>query len=511
MKRALLTPCFLAYFLSFFVSTATVLAQEAPLQGLDAYIETMIADWNIPGVAVAVVKDGRVIHASGYGEREIGTRQMVDEHTLFAIGSASKAFTSAAIAILVDEGKLDWDDPVTDHLPWFQLYDPYVTRELRIRDLMAHNSGLKRGDRVWYGINMSREEVVRRARYLPPAHSFRSTFEYNNTMFIAAGLIVETVTGDSWDDFITRRIFQPLGMTQSNTSVDDLAGLSDVSTPHITVDGKPRTMPWRNIDNAGPAGSINSNILDMAQWVRLQLASGEYGSEQLISAVNIQETHTSQMIVPPGGRTMTFPDSDFLNYGLGWFLAEYRGRKMVTHNGNIDGNTAQVAMIPQENIGLVILNNLNGANAFSGALTHHIFDRLLGGVQNDWSHTQLALWEELLAQQAAAVEEAEASRIEGTKTSLPLHLFAGTYTHAMYDDIVVEYNDGKLAVRFADSFEAELEHWNYDTFRALWSDASQQGGLPKLMRFVLGPDGMPAVLHADIEGTVPFDRESISK
>jgi CubicO group peptidase (beta-lactamase class C family) len=326
-------------------------------------------------------------------------------------------------------------------------------------------------------------------------------------MFIAAGLVIEEVTGHSWDEFVTQRLLRPLGMMASNTSVGDLRGLDNVSTPHIEVDGWAKTVPWRTIDNAGPAGSINSNVVDMAQWVKLHLASGESDGEQLISAANVVETHTSEMVIPLTGLWgLVFPESDFLTYGMGWFLADYRSRKMVNHGGNIDGNTAFVTMMPEENLGIVVLSNLNGANAFISALSHHIYDRMLGGGEKDWHKDQLATWTGILAQQADQAKARYASRTEGTTTSLSIEQYAGTYTHNMYDDVVVAYHNGVLTARFAGVFEAELEHWHYDTFRVRWTDPTMQGGAPELMRFELGSDGKPAVLHTEIEGRIPFVR-----
>lgn len=259
-------------------------ARQDPLEGLDQYITEAMRSWEVPGLAIAIVKDDRVLLAKGYGVRKLGDPAPVNEHTLFAIGSASKAFTAASIAMLVDEGKLKWDDPVTNYLPGFQLFDPYATRELTVRDLLCHRSGLERADLLWYGSAFGREEILRRIRYLKPSWSFRSRFGYQNIMFLAAGQIIPAITGKSWDDFVKERLFAPLGMSSSNTSVRDLARSDNSATPHAKIEGKVEPIAWRNIDNVAPAGSINSSAADMAQWIRLNLNWGKFNDKQLISS-----------------------------------------------------------------------------------------------------------------------------------------------------------------------------------------------------------------------------------
>ncbi len=487
--------------------TATSWARETPLEGLDAKIESMMADWNVPGASVAIVRDDGVILSRGYGVREAGKRQGTDNETQYAIGSSSKAFTAAALAILVDEGKVAWDDPVIDHLPWFRLYDPYATREMRVRDLLAHNSGLTRGDRIWYGTDLSREEIVRRARLMPPTFSLRSTFRYNNTMFIAAGLVIEAVSGQTWDEFVTDRLLEPLGMSTSSTSVTALEDQSNVATPHMDIQGIAKAIPWRNIDNAGPAGSINSNVKEMINWVRLHLGNGEFEGERIVSEAGIREMQTSQMIMRKEGFFgLLFSESNLLNYGMGWFLADFRGHLLVSHGGNIDGNSAFVSFIPEENIGLVILTNMNGANGFISALNFEIYDRFLGYDDKDWNGDLLKVFEEAKAEGEKATQKMIDARVQGTSPALPLESYVGNYDHEMYPGVVVALRNGALVVTFADAFEAELEHWNYNTFKANWDSPGAGEGPPNLVRFDLGNDGTAAIINVDIEGEVPFKR-----
>ncbi|MCI0387219.1 MAG: beta-lactamase family protein [Acidobacteria bacterium] len=278
-RLALLFVLLLALSVSF-----NVAAQDAPLQGFDDYVSKAMKDWEVPGVAIAVVKDDKVVFAKGYGVRELGKSTPVNERTIFAIGSSSKAFTAAALAVLVDEGKIKWDDPVTKHLPSFELYDAYAAKEMTVRDLLCHRSGLARGDMMWYGSDFNREEILRRTRHLKPSWSFRSQFGYQNLMYLAAGQIVQAVTGKSWDDFVRERLFKPLGMAASSTSTKDLRSSDNVATPHGKIDEKVMPITWRNIDNIAPAGSINSNVVEVAAWVRLQLNQGSFAGQRMLSS-----------------------------------------------------------------------------------------------------------------------------------------------------------------------------------------------------------------------------------
>ena len=295
--RALALPARMLRVVAALALLAGPVEAQTPLAGLDAYVERALRDWDVPAVAVAVVKDDRVVLAKGWGERQRGEGGTVDANTIFAIGSTSKAFTSAALAMLVDEGRISWDDPVTTHLPGLQLFDPFVTRELTIRDLLSHWSGLPRGDRLWYASGNTRAEILHRVRHLEPSWSFRSTYGYQNLMFLAAGEVVTAETGIAWGDFVAERIFRPLGMRRTTSSTLPLAGMENVASPHVWIDGVVRPVAWRNLDNVGPAGSINSSFAEMAEWLRLQLAEGVYGGQRLLSEESIR-----QMRTPPHDR-----------------------------------------------------------------------------------------------------------------------------------------------------------------------------------------------------------------
>ena len=462
-------------------------AQEARLQGFDEYVNKALKDWEVPGVGVAVVKNDKVVLAKGYGVRKLGDPTPVDERTIFAIGSSSKAFTAAALAMLVDEGKIKWNDPVTKHLPGFELYDPYASKEMTVRDLLCHRSGLDRGDLMWYGSDYGRDEIIRRARFLKPSWSFRSQFGYQNIMYLTAGQIIPAVAGKSWDDFIKDRFFKPLGMAASSTSVNALKASDNVATPHDKIDDKVVAIPWRNIDNIAPAGSINSNVAEMTAWVRLQLSDGEFAGQRLLSSGAVKETQKSHTVVPyEVPWSLLFPDAHFLNYGLGWFLSDYRGRKVVEHGGNIDGMSALVAFIPEEKLGLVVLTNLNSSELRT-ALKLRVFDAFLGGEAKDWSATHLKTMKSFEAQGKAAEKKQNDERVKDTKPSLALDKYAGTYQDEMYGDLKVEQDEsGKLVVRYNRAFTGDLEHWHYDTFQAKWRDRTLG---KSLVTFTLSAEG----------------------
>ena len=489
-------------FLLLFIGSLSAAAQDAPLQGFDDYVNRAIKDWEVPGVAIAVVKDDKIVLAKGYGVRELGKTDPVTANTVFAIGSSSKAFTAAALAMLVDEGKIKWNDPVNKYLPDFQLYDPYVTRELMVRDLLSHRVGLERGDRLWYATEYDRNEVLRRIRYLKPSSSFRSRFGYQNVMYLAAGQIVPSITGKSWDDFLRERIFKPLGMNSTGTSISVFNGVKDLAAPHAKIDDKVKPVRYRLIDNIGPAGSINSNALDMAQWIRLQLGAGKFGDKQLISAANIKEMQSSHTIIPLEGLyTSLYSEAHFLNYGMGWFLSDYRGRKMVEHGGAIDGMRAAVVMIPEEKLGVVVLSNMNGS-VLCQMLANRVVDAyLVPGKEKDWSGEMLKTVKTLEAQGKAAAEKREAERIKNTSPSLSLEKYAGDYTDEMYGDAKVTLEKGALKARFGPHFNGTLEHWHYDTFRVKWDD--EMAG-QSFINFKLNSQGKIDTMS--IEGLADFKR-----
>jgi CubicO group peptidase (beta-lactamase class C family) len=455
----------------------SVLATGAQAQGavdlgsLDAYFAEVREDWQVPGFAVAIVKDDQVVFAKGYGVRELGKNEPVDEHTLFAIASNSKAFTSAALAKLVDEGKITWTDRVIDHLPYFKLYSPYVTREMRIRDLLSHRSGLGTysGDIVWYGTSYSREEVLRRISNLEPAGEFRADYGYSNVMFLAAGQIIPAVTGMSWDEFVEAEFFDPLGMERTVTSIDSLPTRTNVATPHGERDGQVMTFPWYSWDNAGPAASIISSVSEMAKWIQLQLNRGTWNGKTYFSESQSRTMWTPQMSFRVGASyAERYPTVNFRGYGLAWGLMDYRGRMIASHGGAADGMYSRVVLVPQENLGIVILTN--SMTSMQTALSYRILDAYLGGEERDWSAEFLVDHRRGKERWAERWAQWERDRIPNTTPSLELGEYTGTFGGALYGDATVELENGTLVLRMLPNPDlvGDLTHWHHDTFLIQW-------------------------------------------
>jgi len=463
---------------------SAALAQLVPRRGLDRYLETAIAAWKVPGLAIAVVKDHRVVHARGYGVLKLGEARHVDANTIFGIGSTTKAFTAAAAAMLVDEGRLNWDDRVIDHLKDFRLYDPYATANITVRDLLSHMSGLPSGDRMWYNRSFDRAEVVRRVRYLPLARSLRQQFGYSNTMYTAAGLVVEAVSGLTWDNFLRQRIFEPLGMSRTSTTIVGLDRAENVASSYTSVDGSPAEIPQWNQDNIGPAGSINSTVTDLAQWIRLQLGNGTYNGRSLIRPERIREMQESQSVIRGGGPSVE-PAPEFNTYGFGWFLRDYQGRKLVSHGGGGNGVSAQVALVPEEQLGMAILTNMDG-QLLPLALVYQVIDAFLKLPDHDWSARFLAQRDSGLARARRAEQQLVSARVPETKPSLPLDAYTGTYWHPYYDSATVWRQGDHLYLRFVTAMVGPLEHWQFDTFRAHW-EHPRWG--KNLVTFLLDPNG----------------------
>lgn len=446
-------------------------AGAAELAGLEEYIVEAMEDWEIPALAIAVVRDDEVIFAGGYGERVLGSGEPVDEHTLFAIASTTKAMTVGALGMLVDEGRIDWDDPVREHLPEFELEDPYVTRHLTIRDLLTHRTGVSRSDNVWIAAPFDRVDVVRRARFLPQSAGFRYRYGYNNIMYMTAGEVVATVAGMSWDDFLEMRLFAPLGMTRSTSRSARVAERENVAGSHLRSDGRVLAVEHRDYDALGPAGSVFSSAAEMARWVRLHLNYGSFEGHRLLDSATVAEMHAPQMVIRRDSvdRRM-FPTTHFRAYGLGWRMQDYQGRKVVQHTGAVNWMRTQVGMIPEEGIGIVVLTNLT-SSSLQTALMYRVFDALLGVPETDWSAEHLALSARSAARSAERAAELEAARIPGTRPSLPLEAYAGTYADSLYGEVRVALEGEGLVLRYSTDYVADLEHWHQDVFRAAWRRA----------------------------------------
>jgi CubicO group peptidase (beta-lactamase class C family) len=444
-------------------------AQENWYAILDGYVEKAIQNWKVPGLSVAIIKDDSVVFARGYGILEMGKKDKVDAHTLFAVASNTKGFTAALLGMLVDEGKLQWDDRVIDYLPSFQMFDPYITREIRIRDLLTHQSGLPTfgGDRLWIGTSNTSEEIISRIRYLEPSAPFRTQFQYQNLMYMVAGQVAAAVTGQTWDEAVQERIFKPLTMHESNTSIRDLKSKKNVAIPHEVVGGKQMPIAYDNVDGVAPAAAINSNVLDMAQWMRFQLGDGSFQGKRIISSRRMREMHAVQFPLPVSQYQERVLGAYFSGYGLGWFLSQYKGHKTVSPGGGLSGMISLQTLVPDLNLGIMILSN-SAPDSPTNALTYYIMDHFLDQEERDWSGDYLAM----NASQEERIEKSEKElqdkRIKGTRPSHGLSSYAGTYSEPVTGEIEIKLEKGKLVFDYNPRYLGDLEHWHYDTFRVHW-------------------------------------------
>jgi CubicO group peptidase (beta-lactamase class C family) len=437
------------------------------LEGFDAVIEKSLKDFRVPGLAIAVVKDGEVIYARGFGKRDVAKDLPVTPQTLFAIGSCTKAFTTFVMGMLVDEGKLEWDTPVRTYLPGFRMSDPIATESITPRDLVTHRSGLPRHDLAWYNTRLTGKDVVPRLAHFDFTEPLRSKFQYNNMMFMVAGYLVETIDGRPWESAVRARIFQPLGMNSSNFSVRDSQKANDFATPYDEQEEKIRAIPFRDITNVGPAGSINSNVTDMARWVAVHTRGGKLdgSGKPIIGQSVLAELHTPQMTTgQPSAKKEISPGS----YALGWSVDAYRGHRRVHHGGAIDGFVADTCLFPDDGMGLVVLTNKDGT-PLPQLIVRHASDRLLGLEPIDWLAEGLDRQTKGLAAEKDAKKKKETVRRSGTHPAHPLQEYAGDYDHPGYGPLKVEVRDGRL-VGIYNGIEATLEHWHFEVFNAPKAD-----------------------------------------
>ena len=478
------------------ISAPSLFAQTraAQIRELDAYITKGVRDWDIPGLTIAVVRNDSVLFTKGYGVRRLGAAGAVDEQTEFGIMSTTKAFTALAMAMLVDEGKLAWNDPITKHLPEFQFRDPFLTREATVKDLLTHNIGLGNADLMWARGDLTRAEILRRVRYVPTAYSLRSGFAYQNVMYGAAGEVIARVSGMSWEDFIQKRIFQPLGMTQSYTTYDEMhaAAGANQSEPHFRIRDTIRVIADEKVDVLPAAGAIWSNATDMAKWVRFLLDSGRVDGKRLISEAGFRQLLAPQSFVTASEfyPTAQITKPHWMTYGLGWFEQDFRGRFLAFHTGSLDGRTAMMGLLPDAKVGVFIAGNLDHAE-FRHALLLQVMDIFAGtnggGVRN-WSTEFLALYRGIHERGEKATAELEAKRVKGSKPTLLLSNYAGTYAHPVWGDVVIAADGSGLRASIGPNAAnaGALEHWHYDTFRTFLGDS--RGGASYL-QFQLDGEG----------------------
>lgn len=446
-----------AFLCSFWLTAVTAQADSIPAfikDSLDAYVNRALTEWQIPGAAVTIVKNGKVVWMKGYGVKETGGTEKVDENTLFMIGSNSKAFTATALAMLDADnqpagkaGKLSLDDKVQKWLPDFKLYDPWVAKEANIRDLLCHRLGFEtfQGDFMYFDSDLTTAGVREKMGKLKPMYGFRSKWGYANCAFMTAGEIIPKVTGKSWADFITEKIFRPLGMNNSLALSNDIKNAANKCSAHTVVMGELKKIPYGNIDNLAPAGSISSSANDMSKWVMMQLNNGKLEGKTIIPASAIAQTRTPHSILGNGGHM--FNKSHFALYGLGWFIEEYAGRKIVAHTGGVNGFVTSVCLVPEEKLGIVVLTNTD-ANNFYEALRNEIEDAFLGLPYRNYSKVYLGYQKSDDAQKEKQYKAVRDSIAMNPKTELPLTSYAGEYMHNVYGKMNINIEEGKLIMRF---------------------------------------------------------------
>lgn len=482
----------------------SVAAQQAPapllsrqqLAELDTYIEQARQQWELPGLSIAIVQGDSIVLAKGFGVRELGKADPVDEHTLFGIGSNGKTFTSALAAMMVDAGKLRWDDPVDKYLPTFRVGDPYVSQNATLRDALSHRTGVAGPLAFYYGAPLTAPQIIERMRLLPQETGFRSTFNYSNLMYMIAGEVAAAVAGRTWGDLLHERIYAPLGMTRSvRSGRRRLEGLRNVASAHMTGrDGRLVVVPNIEGEAMAPSGAPFSTAHDMAQWLRLQLGNGVYAGRRLISERSMAEMRTVVTATPFGSNEARTG----FGYGLGWFIGTYRGQRALWHGGGVDGMTSDMQLLPEAQVGVVVLTN-SSSNSLHRVITQHVFDLVLGLPPRDWNAEALASARRQREAEAKRQAALEAQRFSAPPT-WPLERYAGRYVDSLMGEVTVLVQGGRLLARYHPGYEASLAPWSLNTFRMEWRNPSAVQ--PPFATFHQNPAGGP--LELEIAGVGRF-------
>lgn len=439
----------------------TTWAKPVDTKAVDRIMTSMLEAWQVPGAAVAVVADGEVVYVKGYGTRVLGANQPVDADTLFQIASTSKAFTSTAVAMLVSEGKLSFDDPVRQHLDYFRIGDPCADSQVTIRDILTHRTGVARHDELWDNTPLTRSDVVRAFGEVELARPFRSGYGYQNITFIAAGEVVSKTAGIIWDEFVRTRIFRPLGMTRTITSDADWSVATNTATGYRWYDATGRIAPQTLISTRtiGAGGGIKSSARDLAQWVRFQLDD----EQKLIEPRVLAETKTPHTIISVNEET--HPETNLMAYAMGWIVQDYRGEKLVSHSGALNGFRTNIAMLPEHDTGFVVLIN-SGRSAAVTATRNALADLVLGSPSRDWNAHLLALDAKSTEKEAAQKAEREAKRVKNTQPTLALDGYAGTFISRAHGPATIGVENGRLVLRW-NKLNVPLTHHHYDVFDAV--------------------------------------------
>jgi CubicO group peptidase (beta-lactamase class C family) len=446
------------------------------LRELDAYFAKAAKDWNVPGLAIGIVHKGQIVFAKAYGVRDVSTRAPVDTQTIFAIASTTKAITAAALGMLVDEGKVRWDDPVTKYVPTFAMYDPWATREATVRDLITHRGGLPNADELWTNGVYSRDEVIRRIRFVKPTYSFRGGYVYHNVMYTVAGAVIEAASGMTWDDFLKKRVFEPIGMTRSVTTLAEAKTKNNRAEPHGRDNDTLRVSGNSLADGIGPAGSVWSSVADMTRWVKFLLDTGKVNGKPLLTPQTWAELFKPVTILAPwterSAPQLRMSKPHFRSYALGWFQQDYQGRQVDFHTGSLTGMIAINGLIREEGIGVYIISNTS--SEIRHPLMFKVFDSFLGAPARDWSgeHLAMARADDVRDSVTAASRPQEPPRAEGTTPSLSLERYAGTFVDpdSLYPTVTITSENGALRYRISPTQAGTVEHYQHDSFRVVWDD-----------------------------------------
>jgi CubicO group peptidase (beta-lactamase class C family) len=461
---------------------------------VDAYVARVMKVFEVPGIALAIVKDGRVVCASGFGVKRLGSTEKTDARTLFAIASNTKLFTAVALGLLVEEGRLAWDAPVIDYMSGFCMWDPFVTRELTVRDLLVHRSGLGlgAGDLLWWPPSTyTRKEIFKRLRFIKPATSFRSAYAYDNVLYLAAGELIEAVSGKTWEEFVAERILRPLGMSATTVHASATCQGGNEAWPHARIDGVVRPVaPFAN-DNTNPAGGIRSSAEDICRWLLVRLNNGRLADgTRLFSEQTAKELTTMVTPIPnpaPAAELASLK-ANFRGYALGLGVQDYRGHLVHSHTGGMPGYLSRITLLPEQGLGVAVFTNQESGDAFN-AITWHIIDYYLNAPATDWIEAFRKVSARNEAETSAALKKAAAARASGSQPSQPLEKYCGLYSDSWYGDIAIAIEDGKAVMRFSHTpgMVGNLEHWQHDTFIARWRDRELRADA--YVTFALNPDG----------------------
>jgi CubicO group peptidase (beta-lactamase class C family) len=468
-----------------------------PPPDFDAYVAAVMKQFEVPGMGIAIVKDGQVVLAKGYGVKRLGSPDKVDADTRFGIASNTKAFTALALGMLVEEDKLEWDAPVVNYLPQFMMWDSWVTRQITVRDLLVHRSGLGlgAGDLLWWPPSTyTPQEIMRRLRYIEPATSFRSAYAYDNVLYLVAGQLITAVSGQSWSDFVTNRIIRPVGMREATTTHAAAGGVQgNVAATHARVDGVVKPVKPFSDPNTDPAGGINAGANDMARWMIAQLDSGRVGDTRLWQqrTTRAQWSVVTPLGTGPAPKELAPYTANFQGYGLGFFLRDYRGQKLVTHTGGLPGYVSLLMMLPNQKVGVVVLTNQESGAAFQ-SIGLRVLDYYLNAPPFDWlaGYTRRMAWADSV--NAAENRATVAARDTASRPSLPLARYAATYEDAWYGTVTVSLQGNGIVMQFdhTPSLLGDLSHWQYDTFLVKWRDRELRADA--FVTFTLDEDGKVA-------------------